>query len=254
MLLQHTMTQLKSLKLDGMARALDEQQLMPSSQELTFEDRLTLLVEREVLWRDNKRLERLLRQAKLKQPQACMEDVDYRGSRNLDKRLMQTLAGCDWIRRSQNILLTGKTGVGKSWLACALGNQACRQGFSVMYVRVPRLLEQLRIAHGDGSFGKLLAQLARVDVLLLDDWGLTPLQSSERHDLLEVVDDRVNTRSTIITSQIPVKQWHAWLNDPTLADAILDRLVHASHRIALEGESRRKNIDDTAQSESIVTD
>lgn len=254
MLLQHTMTQLKSLKLDGMARALDEQQLMPNSQELTFEDRLTLLVEREVLWRDNKRLERLLRQAKLKQPQACMEDVEYRGSRNLDKRLMHTLAGCDWIRRSQNILLTGKTGVGKSWLACALGNQACRQGFSVMYVRVPRLLEQLRIAHGDGSFGKLLAQLARIDVLLLDDWGLTPLQSSERHDLLEVVDDRVTTRSTIITSQIPVKQWHAWLNDPTLADAILDRLVHASHRIALEGESRRKNIDDTAQLESIVTD
>lgn len=123
-----------------------------------------------------------------------------------------------------------------------------------MYVRVPRLLEQLRIAHGDGSFGKLLAQLARVDVLLLDDWGLTPLQSSERHDLLEVVDDRVNTRSTIITSQLPVKQWHTWLNDPTLADAILDRLVHASHRIALEGESRRKSIDDIAQSESIVTD
>jgi DNA replication protein DnaC len=250
MLIQHTMTQLKSLKLDGMARALEEQQIMPASQELTFEDRLALLVEREITWRDNRRL----RQAKLKQAQACMEDIDYRGSRNLDKRLMVTLAGCDWIRRAQNVLLTGPTGGGKTWLACALGNQACRQGFSVMYVRVPRLVEQMRIAHGDGSFGKLLAQLARIDVLLLDDWGLTPLQSSERHDLLEVVDDRVSARSTIITSQLPVDHWHAWLNDPTLADAILDRLVHASHRIALKGDSRRKNIAEITSAESIVTD
>jgi DNA replication protein DnaC len=254
MLIQHTMTQLKSLKLDGMARALEEQQIMPSSQSLAFEDRLGLLVEREIVWRDNRRLERLLRQAKLKQAQACMEDIDYRTSRGLDKRLMVTLAGCEWIRRSQNVLLTGPTGAGKTWLACALGNQACRQGLSVMYVRVPRLLEQLRIAHGDGSFGKLLAQLARIDVLLLDDWGLTPLQSAERHDLLEVVDDRVNARSTIITSQLPVEHWHAWLNDPALADAILDRLVHASHRVALKGESLRKNHDKTTSAESIVTD
>ena len=254
MLTQHTMAQLKSLKLDGMAHALEEQQIMPASQELTFEDRLGLLVEREIVWRDNRRLERLLRQARLKQAQACMEEIDYRGSRGLDKRLMVTLAGCEWIRRSQNVLLTGPTGAGKTWLACALGNQACRQGLSVMYVRVPRLLEQLRIAHGDGSFGKLLAQLARIDVLLLDDWGLTPLQSSERHDLLEVVDDRVNTRSTIITSQLPVDHWHAWLNDPTLADAILDRLVHASHRVALKGESLRKNPDKITSTKPIVTD
>jgi len=227
---------------------------MPASQALAFEDRLGLLVEREIVWRDNRRLERLLRQAKLKQAQACMEDIDYRGSRGLDKRFMVTLAGCEWIRRQQNVLLTGPTGAGKTWLACALGNQACRQGFSAMYVRVPRLLEQLRIAHGDGSFGKLLAQLARIDVLLLDDWGLTPLQSSERHDLLELVDDRVNARSTIITSQLPVDHWHAWLNDPTLADAILDRLVHASHRVALKGESLRKKPAGTALTESIVTD
>jgi len=242
MLIQHTLTQLKSLKLDGMAHALEEQQIMPASQALAFEDRLSLLVEREIVWRDNRRLERLLRQAKLKQAQACMEDIDYRGSRGLDKRLMVTLAGCEWIRRSQNILLTGPTGAGKTWLACALGNQACRQGFSVMYLRVPRLVEHLRIAHGDGSFGKLLAQLARIDVLLLDDWGLTPLQSSERHDLLEVVDDRVNSRSTIITSQLPVEHWHAWLNDPTLADAILDRLIHNAHKINLtmKGDSLRK--------------
>ena len=227
---------------------------MPASQALAFEDRLGLLVEREIVWRDNRRLERLLRQAKLKQAQACMEDIDYRGSRGLDKRFMVTLAGCEWIRRQQNVLLTGPTGAGKTWLACALGNQACRQGFSAMYVRVPRLLEQLRIAHGDGSFGKLLAQLARIDVLLLDDWGLTPLQSSERHDLLELVDDRVNARSTIITSQLPVEHWHAWLNDPTLADAILDRLVHASHRVALKGESLRKKPAGTTLTESIVTD
>jgi DNA replication protein DnaC len=254
MLIQHTMTQLKLLKLDGMAQALEEQQIMPASQQLTFEDRLGLLVEREIVWRDNRRLERLLRQAKLKQAQACMEDIDYRGSRGLDKRLMVSLAGCDWIRHQQNVLLTGATGAGKSWLACALGNQACRHGFSVMYVRVPRLLEQLRIAHGDGSFGKLLAQLAKIDLLLLDDWGLTPTQSSERHDLLEVVDDRVNARSTIITSQLPVDHWHAWLNDPTLADAILDRLVHASHRVALKGESRRKPPAKNISTDSIVTD
>lgn len=254
MLIQHTLTQLKSLKLDGMARALEEQQTLPTSQELAFEDRLGLLVEREIVWRDNRRLERLLRQAKLKQAQACMEDIDYRVSRGLDKRLMVTLAGCDWIRRSQNVLLTGPTGAGKTWLACALGNQACRQGFSVMHVRVPRLLEQLRIAHGDGSFGKALAQLAKIDVLLLDDWGLTPLLSSERHDLLEVVDDRVNARSTVITSQLPVEHWHAWLNDPALADAILDRLVHASHRIALKGESLRKKHAENTSTEPIVTD
>jgi len=253
-LIQHTLAQLKSLKLDGMARALEEQQTLPASQELAFEDRLGLLVEREIVWRDNRRLERLLRQAKLKQAQACMEDIDYRVSRGLDKRLMVTLAGCDWIRRSQNVLLTGPTGAGKTWLACALGNQACRQGFSVMHVRVPRLLEQLRIAHGDGSFGKALAQLAKIDVLLLDDWGLTPLQPSERHDLLEVVDDRVNVRATVITSQLPMEHWYAWLNDPALADAILDRLVHASHRIALKGESLRKKHAENTSTEPIVTD
>ncbi len=241
MMTHHTLNQLKTLKLDGMARAFEEQLTLPASQDLTFEDRLGLLVDREIAWRDNRRLERLLRSAKLKQSQACIEDVDYRSSRGIDKRLISTLAGGDWIRQSQSLLLTGPTGIGKSWLACALANQACRQGFSALYVRIPRLLDNLGIAHGDGSFGRQLAHLAKIDVLVLDDWGLTPLGQAARHDLLEVVDDRAGIRSTIITSQLPVEHWHAWLNDPTLADAILDRLVHQSHRIALKGESLRKN-------------
>lgn len=240
MLTQPTLQQLRALKRDGMAQALEEQRLLPASQDLSFEDRLGLLVDRECHWRDNRRLERLLRTAKLKHAQACLEDVHYGADRGLDKRLMTTLANGDWIRQGQSILLTGPTGVGKTWLACALGQHACRQGFPVLYQRVPRLAEALRIAHADGSFGRLLAQLARINVLILDDWGMTPLDQAARHDLLEVIDDRGQGRPTLITSQLPIEHWHAWLNDPTLADAILDRLVHRSHRIALKGESMRR--------------
>ncbi len=171
---------------------------------------------------------------------ACLEDIDYRAGRGLDKSRMATLGSGDWIRSQHNLLITGPTGGGKTWLACAFGNQACRQGLSVIYLRVPRLFEELKVAHGDGSFGKRLAQFAKTDLLILDDLGLTPMGQSERSDLLEILDDRVNTRSTVITSQLPVDHWHAYLNDPTLADAILDRIIHGSHRIVLKGDSMRK--------------
>jgi DNA replication protein DnaC len=241
MMMQATLNHLKALRLDGMARAMEEQMALPAAASLSFEERFGLLVDREITWRDNKRQARLLKQAKLKQPQACLEDLDYRCDRALDKRLITTLANGDWLRHAQHILVTGSTGVGKTWLACALAQQACRQGFSALYLRVPRLAEVLHLAHGDGSFGKRLAQWARIDLLILDDWGITPLNQAARHDLLEVIDDRAGLHSTIITSQLPVDQWHGWLNDPTLADAILDRLVHQAHRIPLKGESIRKN-------------
>lgn len=240
MLHQHTLQQLKTLRLDGMARAFEEQLTLPIAAELAFEDRFAQLVDRELHWRDNQRRDRLLKQAKLKHPQACLEDLDHRPGRGLDKALIASLAGGDWIRQGHALLIGGATGTGKTWLACALGQQACRQGFSTFYTRLPRLLDTLRIAHGDGSFGKRLAQLARLDVLILDDWGLTPLDPTARHDLLEVIDDRIHGRATIITSQLPIEHWHAWLNDPTLADAILDRLVHQAYRLTLKGESLRK--------------
>jgi len=240
MMMQHTLTQLRSLKLDGMARALEEQATQVAIAALTFEERFAMLVDREMAWRDSRRLERLLRQAKLKHGNACLEDVDYRSGRGADKRLIATLGTCDWLRQAHNVLLIGATGLGKTWLACALAQNACRQGFSALYLRVPRLFEEMRIAHADGSFSRKLAALARTDLIVLDDWGLTAPGAPERGDLLEILDDRVGVKSTIVTSQLPLDQWHTYLGDPTLADAILDRLVHAAHRITLKGESMRK--------------
>jgi DNA replication protein DnaC len=240
MLTQHTLTTLKALKLDGMAHAFEDQLTQPACQTLSFEERLAMLVDREVNHRDNKRLARLLHGAKLKIASACLEDIDGRPGRGLDSALLASLATCDWLRHGQHVVLTGATGVGKTWLACALGQQACRQGFSVLYARVPRLFEELKIAHGDGSFTRKLYALAKIDLLLLDDFGLAALGTTERTDLLELLDDRIPGRSVLITSQLPVDAWYEYLNDPTLADAILDRVLHRAHRLVLTGESLRK--------------
>jgi DNA replication protein DnaC len=237
---EHTLDQLRGLRLDGMVHALADQATTAAAGELAFDDRLAMLVQREIDWRDAKRLTRLLKAARLKLASACLEDIDWRASRGLDRNLVTALAGGDWLRHGHNVLITGATGVGKTWLACALGQQAARSGFTVLYVRAPRLLEELRVAHGDGSFGRRLAQLARIDLLAIDDFAIAPVTAPERNDLLELLDDRVGTRATLITSQLPVTSWHEWLNDPTLADAILDRIVHAAHKIALKGESMRK--------------
>lgn len=240
MLNEQTLTQLKSLRLDGMVAALADHASSSAASELRFEERLALLVQREIDWRDDKRLARLLKAARLKVSGACIEDINWRASRGLDRHLITVLAGCDWVRHARTILITGATGTGKTWLSCALAQQAARNGFTVLYTRTTRLLQELRVAHGDGSFSRRLAQLARIDVLVLDDFAGAPMEAGERNDLLELLDDRVGTRATLITSQLAVKAWHAWLDDPTVADAILDRIVHSSHRIALKGASLRK--------------
>jgi DNA replication protein DnaC len=237
---EHTLTQLRALRLDGMIHALQEAAWTSSSAALNFAERFGMLVQHEIDWRDGKRVARLLKAARLKDSSACIEDIDWRSSRGLDRGLISELATCDWLRRGHNVLVTGATGVGKTWIACALAQRAARGGFSVLYARCSRLLEELRIAHGDGSFARRLAQLARIDLLVLDDLALKPLVPGEQNDLLELLDDRVGVRSTLITSQLEVKLWHTWLADPTVADAILDRLVHSAHRIALKGESLRR--------------
>ncbi len=239
MLNHPTHDQLNQLRLFGMARALVEQQAIPDITQLAFEERLGLLVEREISERLSIQTASRLRRAKLKQA-AVAEDVDYRAARSLDRALFNRLLTGDWVAQHQNVLITGPTGVGKTWLACALANQACRQGRSVLYLRVPRLFEDIAIAHGDGRYSKLLTQLAKTNVLVLDDWGLALLTDAARRDLLEILDDRHGYRSTLVTSQLPVANWHESIGDPTLADAILDRLVHNAHQLTLTGESMRK--------------
>ena len=243
MLNEHTLEQLRALRLDGMVHAIEEQATSTAATALGFDERLSMLVQREVAWRDARRVERLLKAAKLKVGMACVEDINYRSSRALDRSLVATLAGGDWIRNAQNLLITGATGCGKTWLACALAHQAARLGFSVLYVRAARLFDELQVAHGDGSFARRLVQLAKLDLLVLDDFAISPMGAPQRSDLLEVLDDRVGTRSTLITSQLPVKAWHTYLDDPTLADAILDRVVHSSHKIDLKGGSLRDKRD-----------
>jgi DNA replication protein DnaC len=248
MLQQPLLEQLRALKLFGMAEALAQQLAQPQTHDLAFEERLALLVECEQLARDNRRLTRLLSAAKLR-VNACVEDIDYRHPRGLQRAQMASLASCEWIDQHHNLCLTGPTGCGKTWLACALGNQACRRGLPVRYVRLPRLLEQLRIAHGDGSWARLMGQFKRTDLLILDDWGLNKLSAPQRNDLLELIEDRHGLRATLIASQLPVEHWHELIGEATLADAILDRLLHNAHRLTLTGESMRRS---AAASESPV--
>lgn len=240
MLTQQTLEQLRALRLEGFVAALQDPACARTAAELDFDSRLALLVQREIDWRDDKRLVRLLKAAHLKVSGACIEDIDWRASRGLNRELIADLAGGNWLRDGRSILLTGATGCGKTWLACALGRQAARQGRSVLYTRVSRLLQELHVAHGDGTFSRRLAQLARLDLIILDDFALAPIAAHERSDLLELLDDRVGNRSTIITSQLPLATWHEWLGEPTVADAILDRIVHGAHKIALKGESLRR--------------
>ena len=239
MLLNPTLEKLQALKLTGMTQALQEQLSSPGIEELSFEERLGLLIDRESTERDNRRLKTRLRNARLRQ-NACMEDIDYRHPRGLKRDHMQQLLSSRWLKEHQNIIITGPTGVGKTWLACALAQKACRDGYSVLYQRLPRLLQDLNLARADGRYMKLMTGLAKTDLLVLDDWGLSPLSESQRRDLLEILEDRHNRKSTLVTSQMPVDHWHELIGDPTLADAILDRLIHNAHRVPLKGESLRK--------------
>ena len=239
MLNHPTLEKLHQLRLRGMAKAFQEQMEQPEVDGLSFMDRLALLIDREVTERETWHLKIRLRNAKLKQ-NACVEDIDYRSTRGLDKALMLRLVGCDWIRHHDNVLIVGPTGTGKTYIACALGHKACREGFNVVYRRTPRLFAEILQAKGEGRHLKLFAALAKADLLILDDWGLSPLDDEQRRDLLEIMDDRHIHRSTLITSQLPVEKWHEMIGDGTLADAILDRLVHNAHKIKMKGESMRK--------------
>ncbi|MDY7545063.1 IS21-like element helper ATPase IstB [Glaciimonas sp. CA11.2] len=239
MMMHTTLAQLRTLKLDGLATGLEEQLTQASMAAMSFEERLALLVDREVHCRNDRKLLRLLKNAHLKYAQAAIEDIDARSGRGIDRREVMSLALGDWVSAGHSILITGPTGAGKSWLACALAQYACRRGYSAVYQRVPRLQEELRIRHGSGSFGKWLLQLAKIDVLVLDDWGMGAIDSTTRSDLLEMIDDRAANRATIITSQLPVDHWHAWIGDATIADAILDRILQRNHRLTLTGDSLR---------------
>ena len=239
MLDQQTIQTMNAMKLFGMAKSFEERAASPRHDELSNAEFVGLLVEDEKTHRENQRLKRLLKTAKLRFSSACMEDIDYQSSRGLTKQMLRDLTTTRWIESNRNVILTGPTGVGKSWIACALGNLAARAGYPVRYWRAPRLFATLKQAKGDGSHLRLLAKLAKVRLLIVDDILLTPMSAEERKDFLEIVEDRYQGASTIICSQCPVKDWHPGIGDPTLADAICDRLVHNAYKFKLKGESIR---------------
>lgn len=239
MLTEPTTEKLKAMRLDTMATTWREQTGKPDVHNLVFDERFGLLVDAEWLARENKRLATALREAKLRLSSACMEDIDYSPKRELDKAQIRQLANCRWVVEHQNVLITGATGTGKTYLACALAQQACRKGHRAIYRRAARLFSELSLARADGSYARLLPKIARADVLVIDDFAMTPITDAERRDLFEVLDDRHGTRSTIISSQVPPKRFHDYIAEPTHADAICDRLIHAAHKLVLKGPSRR---------------
>ena len=239
MLTHPTLDRLRALKLEGMAKAFEEQLACSDYQSVIFEDRLGFLVDREIIERENRRFTSRLKKAKLRQ-QACIEDLDYQFPRGLDKSLIRSLATCQWIREHLNVLVTGPTGVGKSYIACALAHRACVEGFKVLYFRASRLFQEFTIARGDGRYSKLMNTIAKSDLVVLDDWGLSTLTHQEQSDFLELLEDRHGIHSTLLTSQYPVSHWHELMENPTLADAILDRLVNSAYKLAMSGESMRK--------------